>query len=450
MLQVGAEPTTMNEISSNSDQRNLEGTDLDSQESSGTSSGNYNAVNVVSVAGDGALGRIESLLEAIVDAITTGNEISIPYRSVPASRHGQSQGPPSRRQTGVVRFPGRTIQEAKKFEALFCIIELSHEALLSGSLITKRNIYYQNPDLFGSQTAVDTMVDNLAFTLGLGRGDLNIVATAKGLISGPIMLINHDGSVLDCGLSHNSGILLPSIGEIRRIGFHEVQWVLVIEKEATFRTLAAAQYAKNSRAGHGILITAKGFPDLATRRFLSIVQSMRPDLAMFGLADFDPDGISIIRTYQNGSRRLEHENEATVPSLRWLGVGSGDLLSSGENPALHNQEDQESQTTMSGEAFQMLETSHNQRPTKRPRLSASRNPSDTVSSLTLRDRRKGSDVLRAIWSVDQPSDEELEHARELQRMLMLNIKAEIQAVDNYGDLSTWLDDKLCAGMHAGQ
>lgn len=31
---------------------------------------------------------------------------------------------------------------------------------------------------------------------------------------------------------------------------------------------------------------------------------------------------------------------------------------------------------------------------------------------------------------------------ELQRMLMLNIKAEIQAVDNYGNVADWLDAKL--------
>lgn len=38
-----------------------------------------------------------------------------------------------------------------------------------------RNIYYQNPDLFRSQSVVDHMVDNLALTLGVGREDLNIV-----------------------------------------------------------------------------------------------------------------------------------------------------------------------------------------------------------------------------------------------------------------------------------
>lgn len=37
----------------------------------------------------------------------------------------------------------------------------------------------------------------------------------------------------------------------------------------------------------------------------------------------------------------------------------------------------------------------------------------------------------------------LEQMRELQRMLVLNIKAEIQAVDNFGDIADWLDAKLC-------
>ncbi|KAK4202027.1 putative meiosis-specific topoisomerase [Triangularia verruculosa] len=452
--------STMNEVSSTTNTSGQEAPAIDSQESIGASSVSYETISVVSAIGNGALTRVESLLEAIVDAVIAGNEISIPYRSASLSRPGAmpaaealSQPHGARRSVrwaADVRFPGRTIQEAKRFEALLCILELSRQALVSGSLITKRNIYYQNPDLFGSQAAVDLMVDNLALTLGVGRGDLNIVATAKGLISGPMMLINRDGSAIDCGLSHNTGMLLPSINEVRSIGFHAVQWVLVIEKEATFRTLAAAQYAKSSQAGHGVLITAKGYPDLATRKFLSVLQSMRPKVAIFGLVDFDPDGISILRTYQNGSRRLEHENEATVHSLRWLGVRSCDLLSSEEIPGFQDEEDQESQPA-AGQAFsQFHEDSGGEPLTKRPRLSTTQNPSETVSLLSLRDRRKAGNILRAIWSVEEPPKDEKEHAEELQRMLMLNIKAEIQAVDNYGDLSTWLDDKLCVGMGADQ
>jgi DNA topoisomerase VI subunit A len=38
-----------------------------------------------------------------------------------------------------------------------------------------RNIYYQDPDLFKSQSNVDELVDSLAFTLGVGRSALHIV-----------------------------------------------------------------------------------------------------------------------------------------------------------------------------------------------------------------------------------------------------------------------------------
>ena len=72
---------------------------------------------------------------------------------------------------------------------------------------------------------------------------------------------------------------------------------------------------------------AKGFPDLATRRFLSLLHTARPELEMFALVDFDPHGIAILRTYKYGSQRLGHEENAAVPHLRWLGIHSNDILS---------------------------------------------------------------------------------------------------------------------------
>ena len=64
-----------------------------------------------------AISQIEALLESIVDAVSTGNELVIPYRSIRSSnneassqsQHGEDRPP------DVVRFPGRTIQEAKRF-----------------------------------------------------------------------------------------------------------------------------------------------------------------------------------------------------------------------------------------------------------------------------------------------------------------------------------------------
>ncbi|KAL2020578.1 hypothetical protein VTK56DRAFT_8166 [Thermocarpiscus australiensis] len=351
------------------------------------------------------------------------------------------------RQSDVVRFPGRSIQEAKKFEALFRIIELSHEALLSGNFITKRNIYYQNTDLFKSQSVVDDMVDNLAFTLGVGREDLNIVAAAKGLVAGPIELILRDGSVNSCDFPSDTGMLLPSVSSIREIDFCSTRWLLVIEKEATFRTLAASQYFRYSNAGHGILLTAKGFPDLATRRFLCILHKIRPEMNIFALVDFDPDGIAIMRTYKKGSQRFDHEEDTTARGLRWLGIRSDDILSTdflGGNVSSSGNDSQMSQAISSQESIAYsCDGSQTERPAKRARVRKVTAPSESVIALTPRDRNKAVEIMREIAVAADANSDERDQMRELQRMLMLNIKAEMQAVDNYGDITDWLDSKLC-------
>ncbi len=50
--------------------------------------------------------------------------------------------------------------------------------------------------------------------------------------------------------------------------------------------------------------------------------------------------------------------------------------------------------------------------------------------------------MKEISSVENNGRNGADQMRELQRMLMLNIKAEIQAVDNYGDIADWLDKRL--------
>ncbi len=66
---------------------------------------------------NGALSQIEHLLESIVDAITSGEELAIPYRSVRSTQNGTDTQPlqGAGRRADVVRFPGRTVQEATRF-----------------------------------------------------------------------------------------------------------------------------------------------------------------------------------------------------------------------------------------------------------------------------------------------------------------------------------------------
>ncbi|CCC08977.1 hypothetical protein SMACR_03194 [Sordaria macrospora] len=365
---------------------------------------------------DDALAKIETLFETILDAVSVGGPVVIPYRrSTNAQTFNATaftSNPSDGRHIDSVRFPGRNPQELRRFEALFRIIELSHEALLSGTLITKR-----------SQSMVDEMVDNLAFTLGVGRGDLNIVATAKGLIAGQVQLMMRGGTSINCAESSDSGVLLPSISAVEKIDFQSVKWLLVIEKEG------------------------KGYPDLATRKFLATLHFVQPRLPMFALVDFDTHGISILRTYQYGSQRLDHEERTKVPRLRWLGIRSSDVLSQTmvtQDPSANNQDSQSSQDLSSQESIAYsVDALQDERPTKRPRTRRTKShPSDSTAPLNEGDREKAVSVLRDICTTARLDSSGREHKLELQRMLMLNVKAEIQAVDDFGDITNWLDERL--------
>ncbi len=77
----------------------------------------HTALQVPSGTRNGALSQVEDLLESIVDAITSGEELVIPYRSVRSTQHGPNTQPlqEAGRRADVVRFPGRTVQEVKRF-----------------------------------------------------------------------------------------------------------------------------------------------------------------------------------------------------------------------------------------------------------------------------------------------------------------------------------------------
>ena len=72
-------------------------------------------------------------------------------------------------------------------------------------------------------------------------------------------------------------------------------------------------------------------------------------------------------------------------------------------------------------------------------------PLDDVVPLSDNDRRAGVCLLlEIVHSTDyqEHAAVALEQCREVQVMLMLNVKAEIQAADESGDLAAWLDEKL--------
>ncbi|TVY82608.1 Meiotic recombination protein rec12 [Lachnellula suecica] len=348
------------------------------------------------------ISKIEDIFEAMTDCLLgERKELVIQLKTGRRKQKSKSDADNTKRTRSGIRtvtFPNKSPHEAWKFTALLRILELSHEALVTGIVTTKRDIYYRDPELFLKQAVVDQYVDDIAYTLGVERDALNVVAAAKGLVSGSFTIIRKDNSVVDYS-AEPGGLLIPDPKNIQEVELEGVKWILVIEKEActsrvsaTFRTLATEQYWKGSRAGKGILITAKGYPDIQTRQFLRLLSTHAPEIPILALVDFDADGIGIMSTYKSGSAALAHESATlAVPSIQWLGVRSCDFLKTDADvPGL--------------------------------------------LKLTARDRRI------AVKMLEREMEEEWR--RELQVMLMLDVKAEIQVLGNGERLGEWLDGKL--------
>jgi meiotic recombination protein SPO11 len=127
-------------------------------------------------------------------------------------------------------------------------------------------------------------------------------------------------------------------------------------------------------------------------------------LPFYALVDSDPDGMAIVSTYKYGSVAHTSENgKLNVPCLWWLGLRTSDVVTG-----------------------------------------ASGNDDEALMRLTARDRKKIIGMLSSnpVWAAEGP---ELAWRAELQQMLMLNLKAEIEILyDREEGLEGWIDRQMAS------
>lgn len=119
-------------------------------------------------------------------------------------------------------------------------------------MTTKRDLYYRDVELFGTQAVVDQMVTHIAYSFGVERFDLNIVASPKGCVFGDLTICTKAGKIIE--IDSTNGVsehplfytlnltmkesLIPVDCDIDAIRPKEaVTAILVVEKEAVFRQL---------------------------------------------------------------------------------------------------------------------------------------------------------------------------------------------------------------------
>ncbi|GAA6038244.1 hypothetical protein JCM8097_005811 [Rhodosporidiobolus ruineniae] len=295
-----------------------------------------------------------------------------------SSRHHSIVFPRKYGKNENVRLGGRELA------ALLRVIEFILDGLDKRIVSTKRDLYYRDVALFVRQQTVDALVEDIAATLQVRRSDLNIVAAAKGLFAGVLRLTMTDGKEID---GRAGGALVPPGQTIEEVEVDEVEWVLIVEKEAVFQTLCTSELLGCEELGRGVLITGKGYPDLATRELVKRLSDELPSVPILALVDSDPHGLDILSTYRFGSAAQSFDAaNLVVPRVEWLGVKGSEWDDLGVGR-------------------------------------------DELLPLTKADRSKALRMLRREWLPE-------EWRRELEYMLHLNRKAEIQVLSSPSSAST--------------
>ncbi|WFD30677.1 endodeoxyribonuclease [Malassezia sp. CBS 17886] len=205
---------------------------------------------------------------------------------------------------------------------LFGVLRYMHSALADGITLTKRDIYYRDPPLFGSARTVDALVDRIALTLDCPRPSLGVCATPRGVYSGAIHIALHAQPPHTQAGDAPPALTLaaPDESAIRTISV-PARWVLVVEKYAVFQTLQSMRFLDRSAAhgiaGRGALITGKGYPDVATRALLCALLRCSKSVHIFFLVDANPHGLDILRTYCDA---LQGMPSAIAARTHWIGL----------------------------------------------------------------------------------------------------------------------------------
>ena len=433
------------------------------------------------------ISKIEVIISDICDALLNLETLSIPLKTKghcpqPTDPAHNDLGPSSHYKTTFPCPPPSSsaassnyyVKEARRFTILLRLLSIIHShlstfhtsppAILSSSpsthltetTISKRSIYYQDPQLFGSQAVVDRYIDILAYTFECKRADLGISAAAKGLVCGEVILRMKSGGSRRIGAGEvgdrdgKGAWLIGDLHNVVSVFAPKAEWILVVEKEATFRTIttipgssALSDTATDDTGGtdcspvhvdvgQGIILTAKGYPDLLTRQFLSLLAKSHPHLPIFTLTDYDPDGFAIEKVYKHGSENLAHEQGSSLAHIKRLGVRYEDIVSLVQEINRHNR------APVFQDEIEYCETEESRQIWQNGRMEKD---IPGIMPLSVRDRKKGTNMLKLLKS---GHEDEAEMRMELQKMLMLGYKAEMEI---FGErLGSWFRNRLMDEM----
>jgi len=189
--------------------------------------------------------------------------------------------------------------------------------------VNQRELFYRSlsdpfAPAFGDQAAMNRAMFALMSALDCDRHQLGVLTTSRGLVAADMevdsICLDTQGDCL-CNIGdHADGLAISE----QLVGTATLQtsaeFILVVEKDTVFQSLIRTD--KFFKVNPCIVVTARGYPDNITLRFLKrLVQVTANDLPVLYLGDLDPHGVSIALVY----------HKALSGFLQWIGVHTGDI-----------------------------------------------------------------------------------------------------------------------------
>jgi meiotic recombination protein SPO11 len=237
------------------------------------------------------------------------------------------------------------ISTVRGFTSSLLVMSFVQNLILSERTATNREVYYYFVTHFRNQKECDSAILDVSNLLGVPRISMGICASPRSWYSGNLKtrrrVMNGSNSqpihtIVDGRMAPTvqgypvtrewidlaAAWMSPELEYSRQLLSNveistDAKCILVVEKEGAFTRLNEDKFYD---CYSSILITSKGFPDIATRAMVFFLHHFF-QLPVYGLCDCNPFGVAILQTFYHGSERrgVDGGDRYRVP-IQWAGL----------------------------------------------------------------------------------------------------------------------------------
>lgn len=222
--------------------------------------------------------------------------------------------------------------------SVILIADFCHDLLQSQRTTTIREVYYHFVTHFRNQAECDKAIWDLAEILMVPRSALGLAASPKGWCCGSLELYDAQDQLIWNGRSLDvHGIAITTPLKHATIRAYDAKCILVVEKEGIYNRLSEDKIFQQYPC---ILVTGKGFPDIATRQWVHHLHRVLR-LPVYALCDANPYGISVLQTYQYTQKANlaigKNSSRSGSLDIKWLGLRPSQLCALNLPPTVFQQ-----------------------------------------------------------------------------------------------------------------